>query len=360
MFPHARNSLRRWSASEQGSKKVPIPISVSLHNVMAAPAASAPLPSQDDSPISSSVDKWFRPNHEIRLLPLLKLEVLADQDGDDNGGSSDQDGVDSSDEIPDDANDGNYRVVYTSPALVRSVQPSWEHLDERIDLPEEWWRRSGIYRTMRLRITQILSFEEESQKEEKTEKDETSSSGTANSNNVFLEIPLYPSKLERLHRDDVPPSLPPNACFVHFSDGSTRCSRNLFAILLKSQLTEPAPVEDFSRFEDDVFRTLDGVPETPETSRQRAESISALLEPQDLNSRLIDEFDGSDDNEEPTNVPFEETEDNVDKADTQTERERLLAIIAREENQLEDEVTNLREVGACMNVSYVAAATVAD
>lgn len=340
MFPHARNSLRRWSTSEKGSKRVPIPIGVSLHNVMAAPLL---LPSQDGTPITA-VDRWFRPNHETRLLPLLKLEILVDEDGEETGSTEDK--LDSMEDMQEAVADGNnYRVVYSSPIFARSVQPAWEHLDERIDLPGEWWRRGGLYRKMRLRISQIVSDDEFVQ-EEKTDKDKmarSSSHSTSDAHHlVFLEIPLHPSRLERLHREDIPTSLPPNACMVHYSDGSTRCAPNLFAVLLKNQLTEPSPVEDFSRFEDDVFRTLDGVPETPEmATRAKTESFSALLEPQDLDSRLIDEFESP---EESENVLFEETMESASYFDDAKERERLSELIAMEEDQLQDELGSLREV----------------
>ena len=367
MFPHARNSLRRWSASEQGSKKVPIPIGVSLHNVVASTLSSSP--NHEHSPIPS-VDKWFRPNHEIHLLPLLKLEVLVEEHGDDTeGGSNTDEGADSDDSADELLPGHKYRAVYTSPSLTRSVQPAWEHLDERIDLPGEWWRRGGIYRTMKLRISRIIEShgdesqeqEKKRQQEEKTEKDTTSPNApSAAVDHIFLEIPLYPSKLERLHRDNVPKSLPPNACFVHFSDGSTRCSPILFSILLKRHLTEPAPMEDFSRFEDDVFRALDGAPATPEpATRLRAESVSALLEPQDLSSRLIDEFDGAGLEEELKEPIFDETETSAVQSDTLTEQQRLLAMIALEESQLEKEVKCLREVrtviftGGCLYMTFM-------
>jgi Vacuolar sorting 38 and autophagy-related subunit 14 len=202
---------------------------------------------------------------------------------------------------------------------MRGVQATWEHLEEKIALEGEWWR-GGIYKTMMLRITQMLEN---------------------GSIILVLEAPLHPSKLERLQV--VPASLPPNTLLIDFSDGSTRCTPSLFQILYHQKLTDPAPLEDFSRFEDEVFSTLDGVEPTP--SRRRAGSLSALLEPQDLNSRLIDEFDGGTEDEtvEATTL-FEEKEEEITKTDLLSEQARILALIAKEEDQLKEDARLLEEV----------------
>ncbi len=303
-----------------------------MHNVMSTIAAASS---------SAQERKRFRPNHESGLLPLLKLEVLVNEDVTNN---DDDDGEPEEDTTSLSGTSSSSRVVYSSPTMMRSVQPAWEHLDERIDLPGEWWLRDPVYKTMRLRVTEIISDEED--------RDESASSSTTFNNNnnkrsrFFLEIPLHPTKLERLHRDDAPDALPPNACLVYFSDGSTRCTYALFSVLLKHKLTEPSPIEDFSRFEDDVFRTLDGVPQTPDR-RLRSESVSALLEPQDLNNRLIDEFDGPDEQMDSLNtddIDFSESDESAIQKDIDNERERLLALIAREEFQFNTEVERLNEV----------------
>lgn len=321
MFPHARNSLRRWSASEQGNKKIPIPIAVSLHNVMSITTAASTAVQES---------KTFRPNHEIKLLPSLKLEVIVNDQVTDDQEEEEEDGLAVL------AGESSNRVVYSSPTPVQMVEPAWEHLDEHIDLPGEWWLKDAVYKTMRLRITQTLS----------EPRGDSSLQASNAASSVFLDIPLHPTKLERLHRDNVPETLPPNACLVYFSDGSTRCTPSLFSLLLKCNLTEPSPVEDFSRFADDVFRTLDHVPQTPD-KRLRSESISALLEPQDLNNRLIDEFDGPNEPSEnlinPADVEFAESEGVVTEQDAKKDRERLLALIAREEARLANDKLQLNE-----------------
>ena len=286
MFHHIRNSLR------QDEGKIPKPIAVSLHNVMT---------SFDDRDVNDTT--WFRrPKHEISLLPLLKLEVLV-----------------VSSEPDDTAHEITNRIVYSSPSPVRGVQPTWEHLEEKIALAGEWWR-GGMYKTMTLRITQMLG------------------DGTYG---VFLEAPLHPTKLEKLQV--TPTSLPPNALIINFSDGSSRCTSSMFQILFQNRLAEPSPLEDFSRFEDDVFSTLDSVEPTP--SRKRTESVSALLEPVDLYSRLIDEFDGNEEQDEVrAEISFEEKEQEANSADISSERNRLLEMISKEESLLNEEAHCLEEV----------------
>ena len=173
MFHHIRNSLR------QDEGKIPKPIAVSLHNVMTSVGGR-----------DTNDTTWFRrPKHEVALLPLLKLEVLV-----------------ASTEQYDMEQETTSRVVYTSPSPLRSVQPTWEHLEEKIALAGEWWR-GAIYKSMTLRITQMLED---------------------GSYALFLEAPLHPSKLERLQ--DTPKALPPNALIIDFSDGSTRCTSSMFQI----------------------------------------------------------------------------------------------------------------------------------
>ena len=162
-----------------------------------------------------------------------------------------------------------------------------------------------------------------------------------------------------------------------FDPPSSRSPPALFSVLLESQLAEPAPLEDFSRFEDDVFRTLDGVPQTP-GRRERAESVSALLEPKPSkppppspeDAMLMDEFDqpsGSEEAEDASEEPslavrsqkdassqekrdpaavalFEDTKHGILMSDMEEEQQRLEALIALEENRMEDELAFLDEV----------------
>ena len=278
MFPNARNSIRRWN--DHGSSKIPIPIAATLHNLM--------------TESSSGEKKWFRTEHDGNLLPRVRLEIFME------GGE----------------------VVYSSESR-KSVHPSWEHLDERIDLPGEWWLEES-YKSLKLRFTLLQTG--------------------INSAAVFLEVPLYPALLHRLNC--TPETLPPNSCLVYFSDGSTRLPHNIFQLLFDSNLTEPvSAVEDFSRFEDDAFRVLDQVPHTPS---RRERTASSLLEPddKDLAESSTNLFPQQTelDHAQSVIIPFCDSEQVVIKSDMKKEREFLEAQIAQEEANIEKELDALKMV----------------
>jgi hypothetical protein len=297
MFPPARNAHRRSNNTNSNeAKKIPIPIAVTLHNFMAEATPNDKLKSE-------AASKWFRPDHAWSLVPKILLEIIVE-------GS---------------------RVVYSSETEIQSVHPSWEHIDERIDLPGEWWLSEGdLYKSMKLRFT------------------------INNSNVNYLEVPLYPSKLERLNES--PEALPPNACFVYFSDGSTRLPLNVFQILLDSQMAEAPPIEDFSRFEDDAFSALDTVPQDIFGNRDRAVSASSLLGEGMYLAPVKQTLFA-----EPTTpkvskkTTFPETEQDAMFLDFETEREFLLAMIAKEEAAMKREVLELEEVciGSLGNTSTI-------
>jgi hypothetical protein len=283
MFPPARNAHRRSNHGNE-TKKIPIPIAVTLHNFMAEAVPNAKLKSE-------AASKWFRPDHDWSLVPKILLEIVVE----------------------------GTRVVYASETEIHSVHPSWEHIDERIDLPGEWWLSEGdLYKSMKLRFT------------------------INNSDVHFLEVPLYPSKLERLNGS--PEALPPNACFVYFSDGSTRLPLNVFQILLDSQMAEPPPIEDFSRFEDDVFSALDTVPQDKFGNRDRAVSASSLLGEGTNLAAVKQALFVEPTSPEVSKITFSETEQDAMFQDFETEREFLLAMIAKEETAIKQEVVELQEV----------------
>lgn len=235
--------------------------------------------------------KWFRPEHDEKLLPKLLLEIVV------------EDGI----------------VVYSSESE-KSVRPKWEHLDERIDLPGEWWFKESVYKSMKLRFTLLQT--------------------DSDSDSTFLEVPLCPSILQRL--DVVPEALPPNSVLVDFSDGSTRLPNNIFQVLLDSKLTEPPPVEDFSRFEDDAFRFLDQVPETL-NSRER--SASSLLDPEhNSDSSTTNLAAEKPDESLQSSAQFDQSEQATKKEDLNSEKKFLEALIAQEEAEMERELDALNEV----------------
>ncbi|KAL3911965.1 MAG: hypothetical protein SGARI_001390, partial [Bacillariaceae sp.] len=118
----------------------------------------------------------------------------------------------------------------------------------------------------------------------------------------FLEAPLHPSLLQRIDNGKIPssaaasldgsldgdedddnlfggnssklPPLPPNSLLVHYSDGSIRCLPHLYQLLWDyKHFSQAPPIEDFDRFEDDVFNTLDNVQSTPQRRERTASSL---------------------------------------------------------------------------------------
>jgi hypothetical protein len=277
MFPNARNSLRRWSDHRN---KIPTPVAVSLYNVLAE---------QEEQ----RQPKWFRPEHASTLLHSIRLEIIVGTD-----------------------------IVYSNISESKSVRFSWEHLDERIHLPENWWKQQDdIYRSMKFRLSMP-------------------SSGA-----WVLEFSVHPTCLQRLA--EIPEALPPNACLIYFSDGSTRVTSTLFQILLDGNVTQAtSQVEDFSRFEDDVFRTLDqvtpqkkdnhpGIMESPSTD----DSEAATPIKEDLPPLPIVSFDS------------EQMDSTVQ--DLKKEEVFLEAIIAREDALLEMELASLNKVQRILDVLSV-------
>eukprot|EP00934_Nitzschia_sp_Nitz4_P008944 Nitzschia sp. Nitz4//scaffold14_size191712//77963//83546//NITZ4_001716-RA/size191712-processed-gene-0.12-mRNA-1//1//CDS//3329536906//8934//frame0 len=381
MFPHARYS----HSSPRGARKVPVPVGVSLRNVIADNKSKKGQQQQQHD------NKWYRHQLEQSIVPILQLQVILMEDPEESSSNSTSS-----------SGQGNGRVVYSSPELLQSIQPRWDLLDERISWnnnngpstredDSQWWLNETIYPFMRLRFLHIHGPSESERKEGE------SPAPASSSQSILLEVPLHPAKLERLSLEygDIPELLPPNACLVFFSDGSVRMAPHQFALLLESQLAEPPPVEDFSRFEDDVFRTLDNAPSTPD--RPRSESVSALLEDPALarsNSveeeskgadvsminALIDAFDsvataidsdavetGHDDKGSTTpstptgekvldaEASFHFTEPDVVQADLVKEGARLRALIAQEEELLAMEQTGLEEDRVALETTLRAA-----
>jgi len=331
MFPDARISLRRWSLYAE--TKIPIPMAITLHNYVAPSTSSSSTTTtsnnssnelivgrdragsvdstyslrdrsgsadstysnhstsshhQHESPTHSPTKEesrggmWLlhrQPQHTNNLLPRLRLDISTKvQDDDDN----------------------NALQLYSQPSPeTPSLHPSWEHLDERISVEncQDWWNQNELYKSMKVKLSVVTRAED---------KDNPQESFKVNTEEeCFLEAFLHPSYMERIdllghnnnnnnnnnnNQDDLdeseqalesklPPSLPPNALLVHFSDGSIRCPPNTYKILWDTygnRILKPPSVEDFSRFEDDAFATLDHVEQTPRRPRNR--SVSSLLD----------------------------------------------------------------------------------
>ena len=340
MFPTSRNSLRRWGDHYQTN--VPIPVAVTVHNLMI-------LADKEQKQAKKQNSQWFRPEHNTKLLPKIQLEILVSKEG-----------------------TGEMTTVYSQTCT--GIHPSFEHLDERIELEGEWWspKRSStepkiikeeeeeesnrssssssstdshlnVYKSMIMKFSVV-------QQDNDNDDDEMKSDSSFNDQSilkdtVFLEVPIYPALLHRL--SEIPEALPPNACLVHFTDGSTRLPQNTFQVLLDSKLTGMPPVEDFSRFEDDVFRTLDSVPETPER-RRKTDSL--------LDQETIQLFPPKQENSKnkttdilPSSVLFDESEEQVLEQDQQNKALLLQEMIEKEEKALQQELTLLHQEKEAMN-----------
>lgn len=353
MFPTARNSLRRWS--EHYDTKIPIPIAVTLHNFLLNPPSSSSLSSVAATSSSSLEDLLltssaiigsgsggtssfgYRVEHNRNLIPPITLEIVV--------------------------HDNQVVLSETSQA----VHPSWEHLDERIDLQGEWW----------------LHYNNENNKTKNKTNNKTNGNGNDNGNGnenvyktmklrfrlpdgkLFLEVPMYPSQLQKLQVEETPDRLPPNACFVYFSDGSTRLPESIFQLLLDHNMTKPPPIEDFSRFGDDVFSALDSVPQKSppghqrnpsslSSSSRRARSDSLLDVEKEPSSLLLLQqpsaagslLDAASGLSVPTGSVFEHSEQEVLQHDLNKEAMSLEEQIEQEEKAFQEELEQLNKV--CM------------
>ena len=240
--------MPRSPENRDRQSSVPLPVSVTLYNLL------TPTGNQHDSKKKGV----FRPEYTADLLVPVHLNVvIASKDTERGNDMLDEDGCDQAD---DDI------LVFTASNDRGAIHPSWDHLDERIDLfnASEENDLKPIYQSMRIRI--IATPE-------------------ANAKRLLVDIPLHPSLLRRLPEDTdtaedeggisweqrpPPKELPPNAILIDFSDGSTRVLSSLYHLLLeRNVIVEPDPrdaslLQDedeehrrMSRFTDDVFDTLD-------------------------------------------------------------------------------------------------------
>jgi len=374
MFPDARNSLRRWS--ESADTKIPIPVAITLQNFYHDDGYD-----KNESLAPSGIWLNHQTQHRSTLLPRLNLEItVTKKDGEEKNETS------------------STAVVLSQNNLQnRSVHPSWEHLDELLSRSETlntcknnnkgekeysyWWDDHVLYKSMRVKLSTVQY--------DKDDRNKSQQHGTADSEtDTFLETFLHPSLLERIDlkslknsssnerdldkcRTNFPPALPPNSLLIHFSDGSIRCQPHIYQILWdyygKDGLLNPNPVETFSRFEDDVFDTLDQVKQTPQ--RSRARSVSSLLDTDDevqneelsaqqqdltapinkavyICSRLSNGIQKQNHKQYPvkqTIDAFSYCENDVRDENMRKEKLNLQRLIAEEELLLKEEITSLEE-----------------
>jgi hypothetical protein len=247
---------------------VPLPVSVTLYNLF--------IPSKKDNKKA-----LLRPEYTADLLVPVRLDIVfaSTEDEKESKNSAFEEELD--DQIQDDI------LMFSSVNDRGALHPSWDRLDERIDVFNETGNTEfrSLYQSMRLRVI-----------------------ATPDADRVLVDVPLHPSHLRRLPEDTSnpeddggiaweqrppPKKLPPNAVLIDYSDGSTRVYPPLYHLLVeKNVIVEPDPrdaslLQDEdeerrrqSRFTDDVFKTLDKVMWN-EPPRKLRPSPSSLLETDD-------------------------------------------------------------------------------
>jgi hypothetical protein len=307
--------MRRTSASGGRRGRIPIPVSVTLRNVCS---------NSSEAQVQSQSKKWFRPEHAMSLLHHVLLEILI--------APSDQQ---------------EEKIIFSSLAPIRSVNPSWNHLDEYIEdyLKRDGWLDSetGSYRFMRLRIW-LLS---------ETEGESIQKSGQ----DPLLDISIHPTKLRRLA--EVPQQLPVNSLIFRFSDGSIRATKALLDIIgdQDGSHADEHNKDEFGRFGDDVFRTLDAVTpvkqsKTSKGEKDKSEVESSLIKTNSEDSEESEGVRSSSDCDKrqkqellsAMSSTFSGGESDAHCDDANAEKHRLELLIKAEEEALENDMLDLQEV----------------
>ena len=354
MSSAANNRIRSDSDAKGPSRpgrrgKMPVLVSVSLRNL-------CPL-SKEELQIQSKNKKWFRPEYATSLLNRVRLDiVIAPPSKDDKGEKKTDKSSEISSEITEE------KVIYSSVAPMKTINPSWSHLDETIEdylkLDGYFDSETGFYRYMRLRIW-ILP-------ENDTTDVPELSPGHVKSGRPLMDISIHPTKLERLARP--PERVPINSLILHFSDGSVRASAFLRDLLgdQDGSHSDENLKDEFGRFGDDVFRTLDSV--TPVKKKTQAPDSSKDRDPTDPSNLSTYSEDSND--REPSqsevdmigvkrqqqqlltgmNDKFAFKESDALFQDSSVEQQELERLILVEEAAIEGEIQSLQKVGCALKV----------
>jgi hypothetical protein len=348
MFPNARNSLKRSSAAGGGAESssnssIPLPVAVALHNLLVPlllpDRTRATIKKKqtshstiiDDDENSTSDDEshtveeeedksqshrgaTWGVEHSTCLLQTIQLDIaITIEEQDDN--------------------DKKETIVYTAPLQQGGTFIVWEHLEEKLEqqLGPEWWKQKNVsYRSMKLKFTNCPTTTTD---ENDNEEDFPWS----------LEVPAHPAKLTKMSSSSedssldagVPESLPPNAVLVYFSDDSVRVDPSLHKLLVQANLVPPPPkedvVEDFDRFDDNVFTALDQSTPQQKEQRPRTDSIGQAISTDSSSSMLRQDIPP------PTLVDFPSSQLDMETYDLRVEQCQLEAMIAQEEALLEEE-----------------------
>ena len=339
--------------------KIPIPVSVSLYNL---------FPASKEAAAQKKIKKWFRPEHAMSLLHQVRLEIViapppssittANANADQEYGKYD-------------------KIVYSSTAAFKTVHPSWNHLDDCIEdylaIDGYYDSETSHYRNMRLRVwlssddekrnggqnynndRQTSDESEDKQSEEDSSEVETESdidNKQKMPKRPLLDVCIHPTKLSRLAK--LPPRLPINSIILHFSDGSIRSTRSLLELVgdQDGSHSDENLKDEFGRFGDDVFRTLDSV--TPSKKQHdiahypASESEKSPIRNDHLHSFAIQRSGRQVAKEEQDRLALEgkfiSTENDVRLLTETSEEKYLEQLIQLEEEGLEEELQLLQQV----------------
>lgn len=268
----SNNNRTRSDSEAKGSKpgrrgKIPILLSVSLRNL-------CPL-SKEELQLQSKNKKYFRPDHATSLLNHVRLDIVIappKMNSDENKGEQNVDDSPETTTAAADAEDDGFdeKVIYSALAPMRTINPSWNHLDEVIEdylkLDGYFDSETGFYRYMRLRIwivpeNNVSTDKEPAEMKDLQAVDPSDPSRKAKGLAPLMDISIHPTKLQRLAK--TPERVPINSLILNFSDGSVRVTSFLRDVLgdhdQGSKQSDENLKDDFGRFGDDVFRTLDSV-----------------------------------------------------------------------------------------------------
>ena len=330
--------------------KMPVLVSVSLRNL-------CPL-SKEELQMQSKNKKWFRPEYATTLLNRVRLDiVIAPPSKDDKGEKKTEN---NSPEIS--SENTEEKVIYSSVAPIKTINPSWSHLDETIEdylkLDGYFDSETGFYRYMRLRIW-ILP-------ENDTADVPDLAPGHVKHGLPLMDISIHPTKLARLAR--APERVPINSLILHFSDGSVRASASLRDLLgdQDGSHSDENLKDEFGRFGDDVFRTLDSV--TPVKKKTQAPGSSRDRDQTDP-SNLSTNSEDSNDREPPhseagmsgdkrqqqqlltgMNDKFVFKESDAAFQDSTVEQQELERLILMEEAAIKGEIQSLEQVGCVLQI----------
>lgn len=261
------------------------------------------------------------------------------------------------------ASEGEEEIIFSSLAPLRTVNPRWNNLNECIedalDLDGYLDSETGRYRFMRLKIWLLSEKEVETSGKD-------GNSDTKNDKNLhlkkagddpLLDIGIHPTKLHRLAK--LPQQLPVNSLIFHFSDDSIRATQALLLTIgdQDGSHADEDNKDEFGRFGDDVFRTLDQVTPVKKPTTSKGENkenpIASILAKTSSEDSQEGEGMGSSSHCEKQQrqellsvmeTKFAAGESEAAWQDSGTEQRRLKKLIQLEEEALEKAMLALQEV----------------